>query len=307
MLIISTMHKSGLIDLQVLLAVARRHSFRAAAAELDMSTSAVSSAVAGLEARLGVRLFHRTTRSVALTDAGRLFVEQIAPAVKQIQDAEATVNDRRLSPSGTLRINSSLGAALMSYGPFLGEFSRRYPDVTLDIVTEGQMVDIIADGFDAGLRPSHLVPKDMIRVELGSGVQMAIVGSPEYFARYPKPRQVADLAGHRCIRARLPNGALSPWQLVANAKPVHVDVPGSQVFDAPLLMREAARSGMGLAQLARWYVADDIADGSLSTVLDDCAPQSPGLCLYYSGHRHVPAALRALVALVHEIRARPEG
>lgn len=298
------MHKSGLIDLQVLLAVARRQSFRAAALELDMSTSAVSSAVAGLEARLGSRLFHRTTRSVALTDAGQQFADAIAPAVKQIQDAMLTVNDRRATPTGTLRINSSLGAALMAYAPLMAEFSRRYPDVTLDIVTEGQMVDIVAEGFDAGLRPSHLVPKDMVRVPLNYEVPLVIVGSRSYLAQHAPPRQVADLAQHRCIRARLPNGALSPWQLVSKKKPIQVDVPGSQVFDAPLLMREAARSGTGLAQLAHWYVADDIAKGELLTVLDSHAPQLPGLCLYYSGHRHVPATLRALVELIHELRAR---
>ena len=299
------MHKSGLIDLQALLAVARRQSFRAAALELEMSTSAVSSAVAGLEARLGSRLLHRTTRSVALTDAGQQFVDQIAPAVKQIQDAMATVNDRRATPAGTLRINSSLGAALMSYHPLMSAFSQRYPEVTLDIVTEGQMVDIIAEGFDAGLRPSHLVPKDMIRVPLTQDVPMTIVGSRDYFAQYPKPLKVADLSSHRCIRARLPNGAASPWQLLSKKKAIQVDVPGSQVLDAPLLMRQAARNGIGLAQLAHWYVADDIANGELIPVLNAFAPRLPGLCLYYSGHRHVPAALRALIALVHELRDGP--
>lgn len=299
------MHKSGLIDLQVLLAVARRQSFRAAALELEMSASAVSSAVAGLEARLGSRLFHRTTRSVALTDAGQQFVDEITPAVKQIQDAMATVNDRRASPSGTLRINSSLGAALMGLFPLMGEFAQRYPDVSLDIVTEGKMVDIVAEGFDAGLRPSHLVPKDMIPVPLNQDVALCIVGSPDYFARYPQPRKPADLARHRCIRARLPNGAASPWQLLAKGETLHVDVPGAQIFDAPQLMREAARHGMGLAQLAHWYVADDIARGELLPVLNAYAPRLPGLCLYYSGHRHLPAALRALIDLVHEVRQRP--
>lgn len=297
------MHKTGLVDLQVLLAVARRQSFRAAALELEMSTSAVSSAVAGLEARLGVRLLHRTTRSLALTDAGRHFIGQIAPAVQQIADAEAAIKDQRLTPSGTLRINSSLGAALMAYAPLLGEFSRRYPDVVLDIVTQGKMVDIVAEGFDAGLRPSHLVPRDMVRVPITDAVPLAIVGSPGYFAHWAQPRQVADLQQHRCIRNRLPGGALSPWQLLAQGQPVEIDVPGNQVFDAPHLMREAALCGLGLAQLAHWYVADDIARGTLVAVLDGHAPRLPGLCLYYAGHRHVPAALRALVDLVREVRA----
>jgi DNA-binding transcriptional LysR family regulator len=296
------MHKSGLVDLHVVLAVARRQSFRAAAVELGMSSSAVSSAIAGLEARLGSRLFHRTTRSVALTDAGRQFVEQISPAVKQIEEAMTTVNDRRLVPSGNLRINSSLGAALMSWQPFMSEFSRRYPQVTLDIVTEGELVDIVAEGFDAGLRPSHLVPKDMIRVPLTSDVPMVIVGSPAYFEQHPKPTRISELAHHGCIRARLPNGKPSPWQLKSRGRSISVDVPGSLVLDAPLMMREAARSSWGLAHLARWYVASDIDSGTLIPVLEDCAVHLPGLCLYYSGHRHVPAALRAFVDLVHEVR-----
>lgn len=298
------MHKSGLIELHVVLAVARRQSFRAAAVELEMSTSAVSSAVAGLEARLGSRLFHRTTRSVALTDAGREFVEQIAPAVKQIEEAMITVSDQRLIPSGSLRINSSLGAALMSWQPFMAEFSRRYPQVTLDVVTEGELVDIIAEGFDAGLRPSHLVPKDMIRVPITEAVPMVIVGSPDYFAQHPKPKRIDDLNGHACIRARLPNGTPSPWQLQSRGKGVAVDVPGMLVLDAPLMMRQAALSSLGLAQLARWYVADDLDSGALVAVLEDCAMQTPGLCLYYSGHRHVPAALRAFIELIQEVRGK---
>lgn len=298
------MHKNGLIDLQVLLAVARRHSFRAAALELDMSASAVSAAVAGLEARLGTRLLHRTTRSVALTEAGQQFVHAIAPAVRQIDEAFATVHEQRSQPSGSLRINSSLGAALMTYADVFAEFTRRYPDVVLDIATEGKMVDIVAEGFDAGLRPSHLVPKDMIRVPLSAQIVLKIVASPAYLAQHPPLRQVSDLLQHRCIRARLPNGAPSPWQLQTDGQSIAMEVKGPQVIDAPLLMREAARQGLGLAQLAHWYVAGDIAKQELVSVLDAFAPELPGVCLYYSGHRHIPAALRALIDLIHEQRER---
>ena len=295
------MYKSGLTELEVVLAVARRKSFRAAAVELEMSTSAVSSAIAGLEARLAARLFHRTTRSVSLTDAGRQFVEQITPAIKQIQDAMAAVNDRKDTPTGTLRINGSLGAALMAFQPIVVKFLRRYPGMTLDIVTEGRMVDIIAEGFDAGLRVSSLVPRDMIRVPLNQNIPITVVGSAEYFTRHPKPTVIADLAKHPCIRARLPDGAPSPWDFVQNNKPVHVDVPGPLILDAPLLMLEAVRSHMGLAQLAEWYVADDLASGRLEQVLDSVATPYPGLCLYYSGHRHIPAGLRALIDLIREV------
>jgi DNA-binding transcriptional LysR family regulator len=302
---IGTMHKSGLTELEVVLAVARRQGFRAASVELEMSGTAVSNAVAGLEARLGTRLFHRTTRSVSLTEAGQRFVDAIGPAVGRIQDALDTVaqaGDRDAQPTGTLRINSSLGAALMAFQPVLLAFLRRHPGMSVDLVTDGRMVDIVAEGFDAGLRPSARVPRDMIRVPLTAETPMAVVGSPGYFEHRPQPRKPADLARHACIRARLPSGVPSPWEFTRAGKTQRVDVPGPLVLDTPLLMREAALHGLGLAQVAAWYVADDIAAGRLVRVLDAWTAPGPGLSLYYAGHRHVPPGLRALIALIHEAR-----
>ncbi|HWL85694.1 MAG TPA: LysR family transcriptional regulator [Polyangiaceae bacterium] len=301
------MHRTGLVEFEAVLAVARRRSFRAAAVELDMSTSALSNAVAGLEARLGVRLFHRTTRSVSLTEAGHEFLAQVGPAVAQIQSAMTAVNDHRSTPSGTIRINSSLGGARMIFRPLVLEFLRRYPAITVDLVTEGRMVDIVAEGFDVGIRPNELVPRDMIRVPIGSNLRMAVVGSADYFARNSPPRSPVDLSAHQCVRSRLPSGAPSPWEFIAQGELQTVEVPGNLILDAPILMQEAALRGLGLAQIAEWYIHEDVASGRLVRVLDDWMTPFPGLCLYYSGRRHIPAALRAFIDLIHEVNGATNG
>ena len=299
------MHKSGLVELEAVLAVARRRGFRPAAVELGMSTSALSSAVAGLEARLGVRLFHRTTRSVSLTEAGEQFVARVGPAMSEIRGATEAATSQRQKPAGTLRINAALGAARMVFAPLVVEYLRRYPDMTIDIVTEGRMIDIVAEGYDAGLRPSELVPRDMIRVPIGSDMRMAVVATPDYFARHPKPKSPSDLARHQCIRARLPNGAPYRWEFARRGETLHVDVPGNLVLDAPLLMLDAARAGVGLAHLAEWYVAEDLAAGRLVRVLQEWTPPFPGLALYYPAGRHMPAGLRVFIDLIRALESRP--
>lgn len=296
-----TIHKSSLIGLEAVLAVARCKSFRRAANELGLSTTAVSNAVAGLETRLGARLFHRTTRSVALTEAGEHFVARIAPALSEIRGAMEETTSNRLLPIGTLRINASLGAARMVFAPLILAYLRRYPDMKVEIVTEGRMIDIVAEGFDAGIRQSETVPQDMVRIPIDGALRMAVVGSPGHFARFPIPASPAELSQHPCVRARFPSGAPARWEFSHHGEPMNVDVNGPITLDDPGLMREAALAGAGLAYLADWYVRDDLAAGRLVRVLQDWTPSYPGLALYYPPGRQLPAGLRALVDLIHEL------
>lgn len=293
------MRTSGLGELEAVLAVARHRSFRAAATELGVSTSALSHAVAALEARMGVRLFNRTTRSVSLSEAGAQFVDSVAPAIATIRGAIEQAGSLRDTPAGTLRINSSVGAARQAMPMFI-DFLQRYPDVKLDLVTEGRLIDIVVDGFDAGIRLAEIVPQDMIAVPFGQQQRFAVVGSPAYFARYKPPRTPADLHAHSCIRSRMPSGGIYQWEFERRGETVRVDGKGVLTLDEPNLMLEAARAGLGLAYLTEWNVAADLKAGTLVRVLADWTQPMDGLCLYYPGRRHVPAALRALIGVIRE-------
>ena len=196
------MYKSGLMELEAVVAVARLGSFRAAALELEMSPTAIGNAVAGLESRLGVRLFNRTTRNVALTSAGREYVDAIAPALLDIRNATQAVAVHSSKPTGTLRFSCSLPGGRHLLAPFVFEYLRRYDEVKVEIVTEGRLIDIIKDGFDAGVRHAEAVPQDMIAMPLGPHTRHVVVGAPSYFANRPRPIVPADLMDHECIRAR---------------------------------------------------------------------------------------------------------
>src|SRR6187402_3198735 len=292
--------RTGLTEFEAVLAVARLGSFRAAAADMEMSTSALSQSVASLETRLGTRLFHRTTRSVRLTDAGERFVADLAPALAGIRDAIDRAAEDSAMPSGSLRLNSSTGAARWVMQPFLIPYLQRYPNVHLDLVTEERMIDIVREGFDAGFRTADMVPGDMIAVPLGPPIRFAVVGSPAYFATHGRPRSPADLSAHRCIRARMPAGHIYHWEFERHGEAVSIDVEGQLTLGQPDLMREAARAGLGLTYLTEFNVSEDLAAGTLERVLEDWTPPFDRLCLYYPGRRHVPAALRALIDLIRE-------
>lgn len=295
------MRKSGLIELEAVAAVARRGSFRAAAAELGMSSSALSHAVAALEAKMGVRLFNRTTRSVSLTEAGEQFVANIGPALAQINGAMEAVNSHRDTPAGTLRINTFGGAAQRVLKPIVFEYLRLYPDMRVELVTEGKLVDIVVDGFDAGIRTADMVPRDMIAVPLSPEIQFLVAGSPAYFERHPPPQTPGDLMSHQCVRMRLRSGAIYRWEFERRDEVMTLDVPGPIILDDAHLITEAALEGVGLAYLAQWPVQDHLDAGRLVPVLEGWVPSSPGLCLYYPGHRHVPAGLRAFIDLIRRV------
>lgn len=295
------MERANLNDLKAVMAIAKRGTFRGAAIELGMSTTALSHAISKLEENLGVRLFNRTTRSVSLTEAGRLFVEQVGPALQDIHSALDIVRSQREIPSGTLRINAAAFAAREIISPVIIEFLRRYPEMNIDLVTEGKLVDIIADGFDLGIRVAHLVPSDMIAVSLGKLQRYVVVGSPEYLERYGKPKIPTDLFRHKCIRVRLPDGALFSWKFEKNGEIIQIDVQGPITLDEASLSRATVLENIGLGYFMEQDVRTEIESGQLISVLDDWMPCMSGLCLYYSGRRNQSAGLKAFLALVREV------
>ncbi|WP_323687267.1 MULTISPECIES: LysR family transcriptional regulator [unclassified Rhizobium] len=301
---IGIMEQLDLRELEAVIAIARRGTFRAAAIDLGMSTTALSHTIGRLEAGLGVRLFNRTTRSVSLTDAGRLFVQQVAPSLQDLHAALETVRSQRETPSGTIRINAAPFAARAIISPLVLEFLRRYPEMNVDLVTEGKMVDIVNDGFDLGVRVAGLVPSDMIAVSLGRPQRHAVVGSPDYFAQHPKPVVPPDLLNHRCIRVRLPDGSLFRWRFEKDDEPVQIDVRGPITLDEAGLVRTSVLECTGLGYTMEEEVLPDIKAGRLVRVLEDWTPPYPGLCLYYPGRRNLSAGVKAFLDLARELSRR---
>jgi len=276
------MRKIGIVELEAAMAVARRRSFRAASSDLGVSPTALSQTIAGLEARLGVRLFNRTTRSVSPTNAGEQFLAEVEPAVGAINHAVETVNSHRDKPAGSLRINSSIGAARRILSPIILEFVRLYPEMQVDLVTEDRLIDIVAEGFDVGVRPGDRVPADMIAVHLEEPIQrFAVVGSPDYFEGRAAPETPQDLLHHTCIRARNPSGSMYRWEFEQDSRVFTLDVPGQLTLEDESLLLEAALAGMGLAYLSEWCISESVHEGKLRRVLDGLIPPRAGLCLYY--------------------------
>ncbi|MGQ3354852.1 MAG: LysR substrate-binding domain-containing protein [Phreatobacter sp.] len=294
------MPRLSLMQLDAVLAIARRGSFRAAALDLGLSSTALSALIARLEGEVGVRLFNRTTRSVSLTDAGRTFVDKVRPALDDIHEAMETVRSQQDIPSGTLRINAFATAARQILGPLLLAFLRRYPQVHIDLVTEGRIVDIVAEGFDLGLRRADLVPSDMIAIPVGPPQCHAVVASPAYFRAAERPRVPPDLLAHACVRVRLPNGMLYRWPFEKEGHAITMDVEGPITLDEASLARMAVLEGVGIGFFMEADVREDIAAGRLERVLADWTPPLAPISLYYPGRRNPSAAFRAFVDLARE-------
>lgn len=295
------MHRTGMTELEVVLAVARRNSFRGAAQELSMSTTAVSSAVAGLEARLKVRIFNRSTRSVALTDAGRRYVERIAPALAEIKSAGEEAGTGIDMPSGTLRINAPQGVAFLLLEPLLNPYAQRYPEVRIDIVSESRLIDVVAEGFDAGIRLAESVPQDMIAVPLSRDIRMLMVATPGYLKRHGTPRHPRDLLKHQSIGMRMSHGGIYHWELEKGGQKLQMELPMRMALNELPAIKQAVLLGLGIGYITEWFIQDELKSGALTPVLVPWCPSFGGLRLYYSGHRFVPARLRALIDLVHEL------
>lgn len=282
-------------DLTVFALVAERRSFRAAAQSLGVSASALSHTIRNLETRLDVRLLNRTTRSVAPTEAGERLLERLRPALNDIDEALAEVARFRDRPSGRLRINIARTAARMLMGPRLGGFLRAYPDVRVEITCDDGLSDIVAGGFDCGVRLGERLQADMIAAPLGGPASQALVASPLYLAEQGAPTGPEDLTRHRCLLGRRASGQPWPWEFERQGRLIVVNPPGVLVSDENEVLRLAAQDGAGLAFLFREMVADDIAAGRLVAVMEDWCEPYPGFFLYYPSRRQLSPALRAFI------------
>jgi DNA-binding transcriptional LysR family regulator len=290
------MDRKAADDLVIFSAVATERSFTRAAAKLGISQSSLSRAVREFEARLGVRLLARTTRSVSLTEAGERLMQTAAPRLDEIDTALAAASELGSKPAGTIRITATEYSADAVVLPKLGKLLREHPDIKVEVSVDYGLTDIVAQRFDAGVRSGEQVAKDMIAVRIGPDLRMAVVGSPAYFRRRSEPKRPQDLIAHNCINLRLATrGGLYAWEFEKNGRELRVRVDGQLVFNATGQIVKAALDGLGLAYVPEGAVAAHIAKGKLRRVLEDwCQPYS-GYHLYYPSRRQSSAAFALLV------------
>jgi DNA-binding transcriptional LysR family regulator len=289
------MSKPDITELSAFAEVATLRSFRKAADVLEVSPSTVSHLMRRLEQRVGVRLLHRTTRSVAPTQAGERVLARLRPALEELRRALDEVDEFRGEATGRVRINAPEQGVRLLIRDVVPAFHKAFPKIELDLVVEGRLVDIVKEGFDAGVRLGGSVPRDMIAIPIGGQARGIAVASPRYLARHQRPRTPDDLRSHECIRCRLPNGKLLAWEFEKRGQELAIDVPGALILNQEGLMIEAALAGLGVAYVFESSVRDALEARQLVSVLDEWCPGFPGAFLYYPGSRNVPSALRALI------------
>ncbi len=302
------MRGASLAETSALVAVLEQKSFTKAGKLLGLSTPRVSDMVRCLEERLGVRLVERTTRSVAPTAAGERLLERLRPALDEYQAALESTNEYRNNPAGTLRLSAPPPAADLVLEVVVPRFLALYPEIDVDISIDASPIDIVAERFDAGIRSGEHLAHDMIAMRIGGEMQLVLVAAPSYLARRGEPKAPQDLAGHDCIRVRLPSGAFVPWRLRMKRRNVEVHAERRLAVNDGRFAVRAAIEGVGLLQAPLDYVRADLAVGRLVTVLDEWAPPPlDGMFLYYPSRRQIRPALKALVDFFREVGRRPEA
>jgi DNA-binding transcriptional LysR family regulator len=297
------MPRENFNDLLAFIAVARERSFTRAAAKLGVSQSALSHTMRGLEARLGIRLLTRTTRSVSPTPEGERLLNSVAPRFNEIEEELAALGELRDKPAGTIRITTDEHAANTILQPKLAQLLPEYPDIKVEVVVDFGLTDIVAQRYDVGIRLGDQVAKDMIAVRIAADLRMAVVGAPGYFTKHKRPRKPQDLTGHNCINLRLPTyGGLFAWEFEKDGHELKVRVEGQLVFNGTGQMLSAALAGGGLAYVPEDLARPYIATGQLKQVLKDWCPTFQGYHLYYPSRRQ---SSRALAVLIDALRYRP--
>jgi DNA-binding transcriptional LysR family regulator len=305
-----TVRQGALDGVEAFLSVAQHCSFRRAAAELGVTPSAISQAVRTLESRVGAVLFIRTTRSVGLTEAGERFLSRAKPAFEELVAASAVARELGQRPAGLLRLSVPRAAVPILLEPLIASFCQAYPEVEVEIAASEKLIDLAAQGFDAGVRLGQFIAADMVTVRLSPPFRSVVVGSPAYLARSGRPERPDDLRHHACVRFRRSSGAIALWSL-DDGRPIEIAVSGPFIANDFPTMLGAALEGVGLAQLPEPMITEQVAAGKLVRVLDRFAPMTPGVFLYYPGRHQVMPKLRAFIDHVKSRsrsgRARTKG
>ena len=299
------MRRPELGEMNAFVAVAEQRSFAKAALQLGISRSRLSETISGLEARLGVRLLNRTTRSVATTAAGERLLASLRPLLDDFAGALDSINAFRDKPSGLLRLTVPPPVATLMLAPLLARFLAQYPTIELEISVDAALTDIVAGRFDAGMRAGERLERDMIALRIGKEMEGVIVAAPDYLARHPRPTTPQDLEAHNCIRLRFPSGTIVPWQFEKRGKKVELVPEGSLTINDPELAMRAALDGVGVLYTGVGYAASEIKAGRLVPLLEDWRLPSAAIFLYFPSRRQVPAPLQAFIDFLREnLRAR---